>query len=94
MAQHGRIELDILGTTKQRPATGAVYRNGRDRNPPCFGEFEDTIGTGGVLLRWLHGRHWSVELGWIDQFHADNNAGIWNHWLLGSGAYGKVRYRF
>ena len=56
--------------------------------------FEDTIGTGGVLLRWLHGRHWSVELGWIDQFHADNNAGIWNHWLLGSGAYGKVRYRF
>ncbi|EAU75151.1 hypothetical protein [Synechococcus sp. RS9916] len=38
--------------------------------------------------------HWAVELGWIDQFHADNNAGIWNHWLLGSGAYGKVRYRF
>lgn len=56
--------------------------------------FEDTIGTGGVLLRWLHGKNWSVELGWIDQFHANNNAGIWNHWLLGSGAYGKVRYRF
>ena len=55
---------------------------------------EDTIGAGGVLLRWLHGKHWSVELGWIDQFHADNNAGIWNHWLLGSGAYGKVSYRF
>ena len=56
--------------------------------------FEDTIGAGGVLLRWLHGKHWSVELGWVDQFHAANNAGIWNHWLLGSGAYGKVRYRF
>ena len=56
--------------------------------------FEDTIGAGGVLVRWLHGKHWSVEMGWIDQFHAGNNAGIWNHWLLGSGAYGKVRYRF
>ena len=54
----------------------------------------DTIGTGGILLRWLHGQHWSVELGWNDQFHADNNAGFWNDWLLGSGAYGKVRYRF
>ena len=25
----------------------------------------DTIGTGGVLLRWLQGKHWSVELGWV-----------------------------
>lgn len=55
---------------------------------------EDTIGTGGILLRWLHGQHWSVELGWVDQFHADNNAGFWNDWLLGNGAYGKIRYRF
>ncbi len=56
--------------------------------------FEDTIGAGGVLVRWLHGKHWSVELGWVDQLFADNNAGIWNNWLLGSGAYGKLRYRF
>ena len=56
--------------------------------------FDDTIGSGGILVRWLHGRHWSVELGWSDQFHADNNRGFWNDWLLGSGAYGKVRYRF
>ena len=56
--------------------------------------FGDTIGAGGVLLRWLHGKHWSVELGWVDQFHAANNAGIWNDWLLGSGVYSKVRYRF
>ncbi len=55
---------------------------------------DDTIGTGGLLLRWLQGRHWSVELGWIDQFNANDNDGIWNDWLLGSGAYGKVRYRF
>ena len=30
----------------------------------------------------------------VDQFHTGNNDGIWNDWLLGSGAYGKVRYRF
>ena len=41
--------------------------------------FEDTIGAGGVLVRWLHGQHWSVELGWVDQFHAGNNDGIWNN---------------
>ena len=48
----------------------------------------------GILLRWLHGRHWSAELGWTDQFHDNNNTGVWNEWLLGSGAYGKLRYRF
>ena len=56
--------------------------------------FDDTIGTGGILLRWLHGRHWSAELGWTDQFHDNNNFGVWNDWLLGSGAYGKLRYHF
>ena len=56
--------------------------------------FDDTIGTGGILLRWLHGRHWSAELGWTDQFNDNNNFGVWNDWLLGSGAYGKLRYRF
>ncbi|KZR86066.1 hypothetical protein MITS9509_03426 [Synechococcus sp. MIT S9509] len=56
--------------------------------------FNDTIGTGGVLLRWLHGRHWSISLGWTDQFNDDNNIGLWNDWLLGSGVYGKLRYRF
>ena len=54
----------------------------------------DTIGSGGMLLRWLNGQHWSVELGWIDQFNADNNTQIWDDWLLGNGLYGKVRYRF
>lgn len=54
----------------------------------------DTIGSGGILLRWLNGRHWTVELGWIDQFDAEDNSGLWNDWLLGSGLYGKIRYRF
>lgn len=54
----------------------------------------DTIGSGGLLLRWLNGLHWSMELGWIDQFNDGDNTGLWNDWLLGSGLYGKVRYRF
>ena len=56
--------------------------------------FNDTIGSGGILLRWLHGRHWSLELGWTEQFNDNDNIGVWNDWLLGSGAYGKLRYRF
>ena len=55
---------------------------------------DDTIGTGGLLLRWLRGRQWSVEVGWVDQFNANDNDGIWNDWLLGSGAYGKVGFKF
>ena len=56
--------------------------------------FDDKIGTCGILLRWLQGKHWSLELGWIDQLNAEDNDGSWNEWLLGYGAYGKVRYRF
>ena len=56
--------------------------------------FNDTIGSGGILLRWLHGRHWSLALGWTEQFNDGDNIGIWNDWLLGSGAYGKLRYQF
>ena len=56
--------------------------------------FNDTIGSGGILVRWLHGRHWSLALGWTEQFNDGDNIGIWNNWLLGSGAYGKLRYQF
>ena len=56
--------------------------------------FNDTIGSGGILVRWLHGRHWSLALGWTEQFNDGDNIGIWNDWLLGSGAYGKLRYQF
>ena len=36
----------------------------------------------------------ALELGWIDQFNANNNTQIWDDWLPGNGLYGKVRYRF
>lgn len=56
--------------------------------------FNDTIGSSGVLLRWLSGQHWTVELGWLDQFNDGDNPGLWHDWLLGSGIYADVKYRF
>jgi hemolysin activation/secretion protein len=53
----------------------------------------DTIGAGGVLLRWLPGRHTTVELGWVEQFQSGTPA-YWSDWLLGSGVYSRVSYRF
>lgn len=54
----------------------------------------DTIGSGGLLLRWLAGDQWSAELGWVDHFFARNNSGPWNRWILGDGLYVKLGYRF
>ena len=55
---------------------------------------QDTVGSGGLLARWMSGNNWSLELGWVEQFDVNNNLGIWQNWLLGSGIYGKVQYRF
>jgi hemolysin activation/secretion protein len=54
----------------------------------------DTVGSGGVLARWIAGKQWQIELGWSDQFEADDNSGFWNNWLLGNGVYGNVKFRF
>ena len=56
--------------------------------------FNDTVGSGGVLARWLGGQNWAVELGWVHQFETNDNLGVWNDWLLDSGLYAKVNYRF
>lgn len=56
--------------------------------------FSDTVGSGGILARWLAGDQWSVELGWVSQFSSDNNLGPWTDWTLGKGLYGKVQFRF
>ena len=57
------------------------------------GSVSDSIGAGGLLLRWLQGRNWLVELGWVSQFGSAGQNG-WDDWLLGSGLYTKVAYRF
>lgn len=54
----------------------------------------DSVGSGGVLLRWLGGANWLAEIGWVRQFFTSNNPGPWNNYLLDSGLYAKFGYRF
>ena len=54
----------------------------------------DGVGSGGLLGRWIIGRHWALELGWVEQFSVQDNIGFWNNWLLDSGLYSKLQYRF
>jgi hemolysin activation/secretion protein len=56
--------------------------------------FSDTVGSGGLLARWLNGDHWLVELGWVEQFQTDDNPGPWTDWALGKGFYAQLKYRF
>lgn len=56
--------------------------------------FRDTVGAGGVLARWLQGDHWTMELGWVQQFQDNDNLGSWQDWELAKGLYAKVGYRF
>jgi hemolysin activation/secretion protein len=58
------------------------------------GFFGDTVGAGGLLLRWLANNNWALELGWAQPFSTTDNRGVWNDWLLGQGLYTKVNYRF
>ena len=53
----------------------------------------DSAAAGGVLLRWTRGRHAEAELGWVKQFQS-GAATFWDQWILGSGLYTKLVYRF
>lgn len=53
----------------------------------------DTTGAGGLLLRWNHGRHGELELGWAHQFQSSSQA-FWDNWILGSGVYTRLVFRF
>ena len=57
-------------------------------------KFSDTVGSTGLLLRWLAGQHWAFELGWVHQFSTKDNDGPWNDWLLDDGLYAKAQFRF
>ncbi|MFM7675272.1 MAG: ShlB/FhaC/HecB family hemolysin secretion/activation protein, partial [Synechococcus sp.] len=56
--------------------------------------FTDTVGSGGVLIRWLTGNNWAFELGYAHQCNVDNNPGSWNDWVLDNGLYAKAQFRF
>jgi hemolysin activation/secretion protein len=53
----------------------------------------DGIGAGGLLLRWSRGSHGVLELGWVKQFQTEARTD-WDQWILGSGVYAKMTYRF
>jgi hemolysin activation/secretion protein len=56
--------------------------------------FSDTVGSTGLLLRWLAGQTWAFELGYVHQFSSNDNPGAWNDWLLDDGLYVKAQFRF
>jgi len=53
----------------------------------------DTVGAAGLLLRWTHGQHGLLEVGWVRQFQTESRA-FWDEWILGNGVYTRVVYRF
>lgn len=58
------------------------------------GSFNDTVGSTGLLARWLAGQNWAIELGYVHQFNTNDNLGVWNDWILDDGLYAKVQFRF
>jgi hypothetical protein len=52
-----------------------------------------SVGAGGLLLRWLSGRHWQLELGWASQFGDGLSRAVPN-WLIDNGLVTKLSYRF
>lgn len=52
-----------------------------------------SVGAGGLLLRWLSGRHCQLELGWASQFGDGLTRAVPN-WLIDNGVYTKLSYRF
>ena len=56
-------------------------------------ELEDSAGAGGVVARWLQGRTWGLELGWVSPFETGDR-GVWDDWFLSQGLYTKLEWRF
>jgi len=56
--------------------------------------FTDSVGSGGLMMRWLAGDNFSTELGWVGQFFTNDNPGPWQNALIGNGLYFKLGYRF
>ena len=81
--QRGQAEIQLV------PFLGA----GRVSTNLQEGTISGDIGAGGVLVRWLQGRHWLVELGWVSQF-GGSTANLLEGWLLNNGLYSRINYRF
>jgi len=81
--QRGQAEIQLV------PFLGA----GRVSTNLQEGTISGDIGAGGVLVRWLQGQHWLLELGWVGQF-GGSTANLLQGWLLNNGLYSRISYRF
>lgn len=81
--RQGRRELQLVPFL----GGGWVTSTRRGRTPSA------RVGAGGLLLRWLQGRHWLLEVGWASQFGKDPGGNTPN-WLIDNGLYTKVGYSF
>ncbi len=81
--QHGQAEIQLV------PFLGA----GRVSSNLPEGVSSGDVGAGGVLVRWLQGQHWLLELGWVSQF-GGSSANLLQGWLLNDGLYSRISYRF
>ena len=82
--RRGNEELQLV------PFLGAGWVSSATLNGMSSG----SVGAGGLLLRWLSGRHWLLELGWVSQFGDGLPAATGPNWLIDMGLYSKVSYRF
>ena len=80
---NGQSEIQLV------PFFGA----GRVTTQTPGGSFSGTVGAAGLLVRWLQGRHWLMELGWVNQFESASVA-LPDDWLLNNGLYSKISFRF
>jgi hemolysin activation/secretion protein len=59
--------------------------------------FNNGIGAGGVMARFLSGPNWQLEVGWVQQIDAHDQLdnAIWgSDYLIGRGLYTNLKYRF
>ena len=92
----GTAELNWTIWRRQQQAVQLVpfIGAGAVRSTRLSTTVNDGVGSGGLLARWIGGKHWVLDLGWVEQFSVDDNKGFWNNWLLDSGLYTKIQYRF
>jgi hemolysin activation/secretion protein len=81
--QRGLAEIQLV------PFLGA----GRVSTNLQEGTFSGDVGAGGVLVRWLQGQHWLMEVGWVNQFGGSSGS-LLQGWLLNNGLYSRISYRF
>jgi hemolysin activation/secretion protein len=82
--KHEKLSLQLVPFIGK----GSVYRTVAKK------DIKDNVGTAGIFIRWMEGRRWTIELGWVDSFETNDNPGAWSQWSLADGLYAQAIYRF